>query len=104
MPDLTPNEIENGTKMLVRHLEGIVESDSEIADLHEAFELYCATKFGLGTSATTQRTGSRGKKDLGIDFFSSKDANYVVGQCKIPDDDWMEANPGKIEKVRTQCS
>lgn len=37
-----------------------------------------------------------GKGDLGIDFYSQYEHSYRVGQCKIPEKDWLEANPTKV--------
>lgn len=93
---LGQDELARGTELFTDHLEKLKEENPEIADFHEAFELFCQNKHSLGNSAITQKTG--GKRDLGIDFYSTRDRKYHVGQCKIPDLDWLEANPGKVRR------
>jgi hypothetical protein len=94
--EIKPEEIQSGTKLLIKHLENLVVENPELGSLHDAFEHYCANKYSLGSTATTQRTG--GGNDLGIDFFSVRGRAYHVGQCKIPARDWMEANESKVKK------
>lgn len=90
---LDDKDLELGTELLLRRLEEIVNSEPEVADIHAAFEFYCPTKYSLGNSAGNHRVG--GKHDLGINFYSQYDHSYHVGQCKIPDRDWLEAHPTK---------
>jgi hypothetical protein len=93
---LTQDEIGKSKELLTENLKQLQDEEPEVGDFHQAFEVYCMRKYSLGTSATTQHiTG--GKHDLGIDFFSASEAKFHVGQCKIPEIDWLEANPGKIK-------
>lgn len=85
-----------GLGLLTEHVEKLRESDPEIGDFHEAFEEYCAQKYRLGSSGITQRVG--GSRDLGIDFFSVNNHEYHVGQCKIPERDWLNAHPDKVKQ------
>jgi AIPR protein len=87
-------QIVKGTQLLIRNLEDLQDENPELGDFHSAFEFYCMNKYSLGSKATTSRTG--GKKDLGIDFFSARDKAYHVAQCKIPAQDWLEANTRQI--------
>jgi hypothetical protein len=93
---LTQDELSKGVELFSGHLEKLKGENPEISDLHEAFEVFCQSKYSLGSSSITQKTG--GKGDLGIDFYSTKDRKYQIGQCKIPELDWLEANPGKARK------
>jgi len=93
---LTQDELTRGVELFTAHLEKFREENPEISDLHEAFEYFCQNKYSLGSSSITQNTG--GKGDLGIDFYSTRDRKYQIGQCKIPELDWLEANPGKARK------
>jgi hypothetical protein len=90
---LEPNEIATGTELLSKQLEKLIADNREVSDFHEAFVYYCSRKYSLGSEATSVVTD--GKGDVGIDFFSARDRNYNVGQCKIPDQRWLEANPLK---------
>lgn len=92
----TPEEIKKGTELFIKHLENLIVENPELGNFHDAFEFYCANKYSLGSAATTQRTG--GGKDLGIDFFSVRGRTYHIGQCKIPQRDWLEANETKLKK------
>src|SRR5271166_574753 len=94
-------EVEHGAKLFLNRLEEIVDSEPEVADVHAAFEAYCLKRYSLGNSATNQRVG--GKGDLGIDFYSQKDRAYHIGQCKFPERDWIEANPGKVRLFGPQA-
>jgi hypothetical protein len=91
---LTPLDsttLKRGTELFLARLEEIVDSESDIPDIHAAFEFYCTQKFSLGNLARNHRVG--GKGDLGIDFYSQNEHAYHVGQCKIPEADWLEAHP-----------
>jgi len=90
---LDEKELELGTELFLQRLEEIVDSEPEVSDIHDAFEFYCAKRYSLGNSASNHRVG--GKDDLGVDFYSQSDHSYHVGQCKIPERDWLEANPTK---------
>jgi hypothetical protein len=92
---LNQEDLERGTKLFVDHLVKLQEENVELSDLHEALEHFCMNKYSLGSSATTQKTG--GKGDLGVDFYSVKDKKFHIGQCKIPDLEWLDANPGKVK-------
>ena len=98
----TENETLEGTKMFVQHLERLVEEESELADIHDAFEFYCANKYSLGSTAEDVRmveiVRTGGKNQLGIDFYSREGARYLIGQCKIPARDWLEKNPVRIKR------
>lgn len=98
---ISGSELEHGTKLFLNRLEEIVDSEPEVRDVHEAFEMYCLKRYSLGNSATNQRVG--GKGDLGIDFYSQKDGVYQVGQCKFPQRDWLEANYGKVRSFGAQA-
>ena len=98
----TKNETLEGTKMFVQHLERLVEEESELADIHDAFEFYCANKYSLGSTAEDVRIG--GKDQLGIDFYSREGARYLIGQCKIPARDWLEKNPVRIKRWKQKCN
>jgi hypothetical protein len=88
-------DLQQGAESLRAHIEALREEDPELGDFHEAFEQYAAHKFSLGNTATTVRVG--GKNQKGVDFYSTRDAEYAIGQCKIPDAQWLEANPDKIK-------
>jgi hypothetical protein len=90
---LEPKDLERGTELFLRRLEEIVEAEPEVSDIHDAFEFYCAKRFSLGNSANNDRVG--GKNDLGIDFYSQLDHSFHIGQCKIPQRDYLEAKPTK---------
>jgi hypothetical protein len=92
---LEPSELERGTDLFRKHLEEIQSEEPELTDFHSAFEHYCMNKYSLGSAAVSERTA--GSNDLGIDFFSSQDRHYHVAQCKIPEADWLEANPKKVK-------
>ena len=94
-------EVENGVKLFLTRLEEIVDAEPEVADVHAAFEAYCLRRYSLGNSATNQRVG--GTRDLGIDFYSQKDRTYQIGQCKFPEPEWIEANPGKVRSFGPQA-
>jgi hypothetical protein len=94
-------DLENGVRLFLSRLEEIVESDPEVADIHAAFEAYCLKRYSLGNSATNQRVG--GPRDLGIDFYSQRDRVYQIGQCKFPEREWIEANPGKVRSFGPQA-
>jgi hypothetical protein len=89
-------DLQRGADSLRAHVEALREEDPELGDFHEAFEQYCARKFSLGTTASTVRIG--GKNQKGIDFYSTRSAEYTIGQCKIPDSQWLEANPTTIKQ------
>jgi len=93
---LTQNEIGKGIELLTNNLEQLQDEEPEVGDFHQAFEVYCIRKYSLGTSATTQHNPG-GKHDLGIDYFLARQSKFHVGQCKIPEKDWLEANPEKIK-------
>ena len=94
---LDNKDLELGTELFVRRLEELIDSDPEISDIHSALEQYSANKYSLGNSASNHRIGHRvgGKNEAGIDFYSQYERSYHVGQCKIPERDWLEANPTK---------
>jgi hypothetical protein len=98
---LEPKDLERGTELFLRRLEEIVDAEPEVSDIHDAFEFYCAKKFSLGNSASNDRVG--GKNDLGIDFYSQLEHSFHVGQCKIPERDYLEANPTKPKMFGTQA-
>src|ERR1035437_8189870 len=87
-------ELETGIRLFIDQLEEIVNSEPEVTDVHAAFEMFCLKRYSLGNSATNERVG--GAHDLGIDFYSQRESIYHIGQCKVPQRDWMEANPGEI--------
>ena len=89
------DDLKEGTMLLVDHIAGLQEENPEIEDFHAAFEHYCSSKYSLGNSAMTEITG--GKGDCGVDFYSTRDSAYHIGQCKIPDKEWLEANLGKTK-------
>jgi len=93
---LSSEDFVRGIELLTKNLEQLQDEEREVGDFHRAFEFYCMRKYSLGTSATTQHI-TAGKKDLGIDFFSASESKFHVGQCKIPDKDWLEANPEKVK-------
>lgn len=90
---LEAKDLEHGTELFVRRLDEIVDAEPEVSDIHDAFEFYCSKRFSLGNSASNDRVG--GKNDLGIDFYSQLDHSFYVGQCKIPEKDYLEAHPTK---------
>lgn len=90
---LEMKDLERGTELFLCRLEEIVNTEPEVSDIHDAFEFYCARRFSLGNSASSDRVG--GKNDLGIDFYSHLEHSFHVGQCKIPERDYLEAHPTK---------
>ena len=100
-PRINDADVEKGVKLFLERLEEIVESEPEVADIHAAFESYCLNRYSLGNSATNQRVG--GPRDLGIDFYSQRERVYQIGQCKFPDREWIEANPGKVRQFGPQA-
>ncbi|MCW5978518.1 MAG: AIPR family protein [Bryobacteraceae bacterium] len=89
------DELQCGAEALRTHIEALRDEDPELGDFHEAFEQYCVRKFSLGTTASTVRVG--GKNQKGIDFYSTRDAEYTIGQCKIPEVQWLTANPNSVK-------
>lgn len=89
--ELHPAILEKGTALLLKQLEELIVQNPDLGTIHNAFEAYCTNRYSLGSSANTVESG--GKDDLGIDFYSWLDRNYVVGQCKVPAQDYLEANP-----------
>ena len=85
-----------GVKVFLQHLEGLIEKDPEITDLHNAFENYSMNKYSIGDNSLCQKTGKSG--DCGIDFYSTNDLVYHIAQCKIPEKDWLESHPEKIKE------
>lgn len=75
---LDPGEIAKGTQLLIKRLEEVEEANPELGDFHAAFEHYCMEKYSLGSSASTERTRTGRKGDVGIDFYSTKDKAYVI--------------------------
>ena len=98
---LESKDLERGTELFLRRLEEIVDAEPEVSDIHDAFEFYCAKRFSLGNSASSGRVG--GKNDLGIDFYSQLEHAFHVGQCKIPESDYLEANPTKPKMFGPQA-
>jgi hypothetical protein len=98
---LEPKHLERGTELFLRRLEEIVDAEPEVSDIHDAFEFYCAKRFSLGNSATNERVG--GPNDLGIDFYSQLEHSFHVGQCKIPEKDYLEAHPTKPKMFGSQA-
>ena len=96
---MTPDDLERGTATIVDHLTKLQEGDPEISDLHDAFEIWCRDRYSLGDVSSAVRTGAKG--DLGIDFYSVSDRAYCIGQCKVPERDYLEANPTKIRAFGT---
>jgi len=98
---LESKDLERGTKLFLLRLEEIVDAEPEVGDIHDAFELYCAKRYSLGNSASNDRLG--GKGDLGIDFYSQHEHSFHVGQCKIPEKDYLEAHPEKLRLFGSQA-
>jgi hypothetical protein len=94
--ELTPHELETGILRFMEYLNKMVEENPDFGDCHGAFEQYCLTRYGFGSDATNTRTGKKG--DCGIDFFSAKEREYRIGQCKVPELDWLAANVGRARK------
>jgi hypothetical protein len=90
-----------GTQLLVAHLEEIIESEPEIEDIHEAFELYCARRCAIGDPRNQVRTD--GSNQLGIDFYFRHGHIFHVGQCKIPATDYMKKDPTKAKIFGVQA-
>jgi len=93
--ELSQEDRERGTKMLVDQLEEMVESDPEISDIHIAFEHWCLRNYSIGNPEDSIRCGE--KFDLGIDFYSKLDNWIRIGQAKIPERDYLEAHPTKVK-------
>src|SRR5579885_3199301 len=89
-------ELQRGTELLSEYLQQLHEEDPALGDVHDAFELYCANKFSLGSLASRHRVG--GKGDLGIDFYSRFEQHYHIGQCKIPTIEWLQANVAEVQE------
>lgn len=98
---MDPNELERGTTALVDQLTKLQESDPEISDLHDAFEQWSRDRYSLGDASSAVRTGAGG--DLGVDFYSVSNREYCVGQCKVPERDFLEANPTRIKSFGTSA-
>ena len=90
---LSEPDLERATELFVRRLQEIIDAEPEIDDIHDAFELYCARRYSLGDLGNQVRVG--GKNQLGIDFYSRHEHAFHVGQCKIPERDYLEAHPTK---------
>jgi ribosomal protein L17 len=93
-------QLRHGAEALRAHIGGLLEENRELGDLHDAFEFYGAKKFSLGSSASSMRVG--GKNQNGIDFFSQRGGRYHIGQCKMPEPDWLEAHPDDIKSFGPQ--
>jgi hypothetical protein len=98
---LSEPDLRTGTELFHARLLEIIEAEPEITDIHGAFEMYAMRKYSLGNSAGNHVVGA--SNDLGIDFYSQRDRVYHVGQCKIPEDDWLEANPTKPKLFGSQA-
>jgi hypothetical protein len=85
--------LERGTQLLLKQLEEMIARNPDLGTIHNAFQEYCMNKYSLGSSANTVEGG--GKDDLGIDFYSFRDRQYVVAQCKVPEQDYLQANATK---------
>lgn len=83
-----------GIELLERQIEELLDENPEIGDFREGFRVYCMSKFSLGSSATTISTA--GKNDHGITFYSSRERIHHVVHCEVPEQDWLEANSGKV--------
>ncbi|MFC1799477.1 AIPR family protein [Candidatus Eisenbacteria bacterium] len=86
-------DIRKGAVLLVQNLDGLLEDNPELSNMHEAFEHFCMNKYSIGDETTQTKSG--GKNDCGIDFYSVNDATYHVAQCKIPVREYLEAHPEK---------
>jgi hypothetical protein len=95
------HEVNRGVELLLDHLEKLIDENSELSDIHDAFERFCMTKYAIGDGTTSTLTA--GKYDCGIDFFSFSNATYHIGQCKIPERNWLEAHPEKIRGFGSQA-
>jgi len=91
--ELEPQQLKEGTDLFLKEITRLQEDDPDLSDFATAFEEFCARKFSLGSTASDQRTG--GKNDQGIDFYSSSDHTYRIGQCKTPLSDYLESYPHK---------
>ena len=100
-PALSDSNLELGTRLFIDRLNEIVEAESEVDDIHDAFEFYTMRKYSLGNTAGNHVVG--GTNDLGIDFYSQRDRTYNIGQCKIPEPDYLEANPTKPKSFGAQA-
>lgn len=92
-PEIDAITLARGTDLLVKQLEDLIAQNPDIENIHNAFQVFCTNRYSLGSAANTVEAG--GKNDLGIDFYSYKDKQYVVGQCKVPALDYLSANAGK---------
>lgn len=90
---LNDNDLSQGIGLFLRRLEEILDEEPEVTDLHRAFDHYSLLKFSFGSGAEDVIT--EGKNDRGVDFYSSKDGKYRLGQCKLPDQQYLDANPTK---------
>ncbi|WKZ81035.1 MAG: AIPR family protein [Fimbriimonadaceae bacterium] len=88
---LTPQDLAKGIELFQTKLEEIQDSEPEVTDVHRAFDYYCLNKYTFGSAAEDVVTD--GKNDRGIDFYSTKDHKYRIGQCKMPDQQYLDANP-----------
>ncbi len=89
------SESTSGVLLLERQIDDILLENPELVDFRNGFQVYCMSKYSLGTSANTIYTS--GKDDLGVAFYSSRDRTYHVVQCRVPERDWLEANQGKVK-------
>ena len=88
-----PGTLGNAVTAFIDNLHGMIDEDSELSDIHDAFEKYCMGYSRIGDDVESLRTGSKG--DRGIDFYSRNNASFVIGQCKIPEEKYFEKNPNK---------
>ena len=98
---LPDDKFDTAMKLFVGHLDQMVDNDPELSDIHEAFETYCMMKYSNAEPNRSERGGR--KSDLGIDFYSVNSPDYHVGQCKIPERSWLEANPEKAKSFGQQA-
>jgi hypothetical protein len=87
-------ESDRAIELLDRQIEELLDENPEIGDFREGFRMYCMGKYSLGSSATTISTA--GKNDHGITFYSSRERTHHVVHCDVPEQDWLEANAGKV--------
>jgi hypothetical protein len=96
---LEHQDIKRGTELLVEELDRLVTENPDIQDVHTAFGHFCMEKYSVGDfSGCPRNENTDGKGDCGVDFYSSNDATYVIGQCKFPDPGWFESHPTSIRK------
>jgi len=98
---LSEVDLKTGVHLFLNRLNEIVDSEPEVSDIHDAFEVYAMKKYSLGKSASDFAVGGTG--DLGIDFYSHKDHVFHIGQCKIPEADYLEAHPEKPKTFGSQA-